>query len=127
MGQLAPIAAPGRVLSAATVSFGESHLRAPNDRVVRIFGLTVRATAQRKSGGPSCKSSSIPPNGHRHFPAFPLGTAPMVNSMELEEAMGTTWAQDGHKLGTKQNANSKVGVYLRGKPRIYWLREYFGL
>jgi hypothetical protein len=26
-------------------------------------------------------------------------------------------------LVTKQNANSKVGVYLRGKPRIYWLRE----
>ncbi len=27
-------------------------------------------------------------------------------------------------LVTKQNANSKVGVYLRGKPRIYWLREW---
>ena len=24
---------------------------------------------------------------------------------------------------TKQNANSKVGVCFRGKPRIYWLRE----
>ena len=29
----------------------------------------------------------------------------------------------GHRLGTKQNANSKVGVCLRGQPRIYWLRE----
>jgi len=40
------------------------------------------------------------PNGHRDFQAFPLGTAPMVNSMKLEESMGTTWAQDGHKSKT---------------------------
>ena len=36
---------------------------------------------------------------------------------------GIKHARVRHKVGTKQNANSKVGVYLRGKPRIYWLRE----
>ena len=44
--------------------------------------------------------SELTPNGHCDFQAFPLGTAPMVNSIKLEEAMGTTWAQNGHKSKT---------------------------
>jgi len=67
--------------------------------------------------------AEMTPNGHSRFQAFPLGTAPMVNLMKLEEVMGTTWAQNGHNLGTKAKRQHKVGVYLRGKPRIYWLRE----
>jgi hypothetical protein len=33
------------------------------------------------------------------------------------------WKSANAKFLPKQNANFKVGVYLRGKPRIYWLRE----
>lgn len=63
------------------------------------------------------------PNGHCDFRISPLGTAPMVNSMKLENVMGTIRAQNGHNLGTKAKRPLLVGVYLRGKPRIYWLRE----
>lgn len=43
--------------------------------------------------------------------------------MTLEKVMGTTRAQNGHNLGTKAKRQHHVGVYLRGEPRIYWLRE----
>src|ERR1035437_1841786 len=67
--------------------------------------------------------AEMTPNGHRDFRVSPLGTAPMVNSMKLEKVMGTTRAQNGHNLGTKAKRQHQVGVYLRGEPRIYWLRE----
>ena len=47
----------------------------------------------------------------------------MVYLRFLDFHIGTKLAQSGHEMGTKQNANFEVGVYLRGKPRIYWLRE----
>jgi hypothetical protein len=37
--------------------------------------------------------------------------------------MGHFWAKNGPNLGHKAKRPLLVGVYLRGKPRIYWLRE----
>jgi uncharacterized protein YneF (UPF0154 family) len=59
------------------------------------------------------------PNGHAKRSYKSLGQNPKVN-FNLVKIL---WARNGPNLGQKAKRQLKVGVYLRGEPRIYWLRE----
>jgi hypothetical protein len=37
--------------------------------------------------------------------------SPTVISINARKALGTAWARNGHKMGTKQNADLSVGVF----------------
>ena len=47
----------------------------------------------------------------------------MVKITIPKNTAGYGWATDGLFLGYKAKRPLEVGVYMRGEPRLYWLRE----